>query len=125
VRLNVYLFQGDSLAYHFLVSSDVYGQFAIPEVYPGRYRLLVKCPHTLARLYGTVDLEPGINMISMGTLLEGDLNDDNMVGILDFSLLRVLFGRGDRRGDLNQDGIVDMIDFSLLKRNYGERGDHP
>ena len=123
--LNIYMYSGSVLTYHHRVYTDVYGQFALPEVRPGTYRILVKCPHTLAAMYGPVNLTPGINIVSAGVLIEGDVFDDNVIDILDFSLLRLLYGQSDRRGDLNQDGLVDTLDFSLLRSNYGLRGDQP
>jgi alpha-tubulin suppressor-like RCC1 family protein len=63
------------------------------------------------------------------TLLAGDVNDDNMVNLDDFSALAAAYGSavGDAaynfQADLNGDGVVDLNDFSLLAANYGLAGD--
>ena len=65
---------------------------------------------------------------SFGTLLAGDVNNDNAVTIIDFSILRASFGLAqgdagfDPRADLNGNGAVDILDFSLLRANFGLAG---
>ena len=78
-------------------------------------------PRRCAEVY----LAPGTNILDIGVLIEGDAVPDNVVNILDFSLLRVLYGSADPHADLNQDGVVDILDFSLLSENFGQMGDWP
>ncbi len=123
--LTISLYAGRNLAYRFQLFTDVYGKFALSDIMPGIYRILVKNPHTLAFLAEGVNLVPGVNVLSLGPLLEGDANNDNAIDILDFSLLRMLYGSSDPRVDFNQDGIVDTMDFSLFRQNFGRLGDTP
>lgn len=62
----------------------------------------------------------------LGPLPQGSMDRDDSVDILDFSLLRTLYGEVcpscDRRVDFNEDGQVDILDFSLLRGNYGKTG---
>ncbi|MCA9258003.1 MAG: DNRLRE domain-containing protein, partial [Planctomycetales bacterium] len=56
------------------------------------------------------------------TLIDGDINGDNVVDLLDFNILKANFGgtdaaRGD--GDLNADTVIDLVDFNILKENFG------
>jgi hypothetical protein len=64
----------------------------------------------------------------MGRQLAGDVNDDNLVDIVDFSLLQAGFGRAcgqagyDERADFTGDCLVDIADFALLRANFGRAG---
>jgi parallel beta-helix repeat protein len=104
------------------------GKFEIDSIDPLTYDMRVKGTHTLQKKV-SVTLSPGENDIgNVGTLLEGDCNNDNCVTILDFSILSSTFGLEtgdpdyDPRADLNQDGFVTILDFSLLAANFGQCG---
>lgn len=53
--------------------------------------------------------------------LPGDFNEDGIVDLVDFAILKTHFGAagGSEEGDANGDGLVDLMDFSLLKANFG------
>ena len=51
--------------------------------------------------------------------LIGDLNNDNAVNALDWSLMNSVWFSTDPTADLNNDGIVNSLDFSILNRNWG------
>jgi hypothetical protein len=69
--------------------------------------------------------------LAVGVLRTGDVNNDNMVDIADFTLLRASFGKVygvpgyDARADLSGDGLVDITDFTLLRGNFGQIGPPP
>jgi len=114
--------------YHFTPTTDDSGWFSLGGVVElGNYDIRVKGTHTLQNLIN-VTLETGENEVDFGTLLEGDANDDNVVTILDFSILASTFGKAeadpdfDARADFNQDGVVTILDFSLLASNFGQGG---
>jgi hypothetical protein len=73
----------------------------------------------------TVTLTGGSNTIDLGTLREGDANDDNFIMMIDFSILAATFGvcEGtdgfDERADGGGDGCILITDFSLLASNFG------
>jgi hypothetical protein len=77
----------------------------------------------------TVTLAAGSNSHDMGTLLEGDANNDNYVMLLDFSILADAFGKCegttgyDARADFNGDNCIILLDFSLLASNFAQGGD--
>jgi hypothetical protein len=115
--------EGALIAGPSLIYTDENGAFTLPLVAPGVYDVRVKNLHTLANVKRGVQALSGLNTIAFGTLLEGDASDDNLIDILDFSLLRTFFGSESARADFNQDGIVDVVDFSLLRAHFGLSGD--
>lgn len=64
----------------------------------------------------------GTQHVDFGVLLEGDADDDNEVGILDYSLLYNAFDSSQPSSDFNQDELVDVLDYSLLYANYDRVG---
>jgi hypothetical protein len=67
----------------------------------------------------------------MGTMRAGDANNDNVVEVLDFNILKNTFGKSvsdpgfDPRADFNADNVVEVLDFNLLKLNFGQAGAQP
>ena len=97
----------------------------------GEYDVLVKNRHTVAIRTLEVTIPPGetANWTDLGTLPEGDADDDNAVISTDFFLLRASYNQGegdpafDARCDFNQDGTVTSVDFFLLRDSYNLAGD--
>ncbi|MES2315756.1 MAG: dockerin type I domain-containing protein [Patescibacteria group bacterium] len=54
--------------------------------------------------------------------LAGDLNNDNIVNSLDWSIMSAVWFTSNSAADLNHDGIVNSIDFSILNRNWFRTG---
>ena len=58
-------------------------------------------------------------------MLAGDCNNDNVVGVTDFQILKSTFGRTigdpgyDGRADFDSDQRVTAADFNLLRYNFG------
>lgn len=73
-------------------TSDTNGRFTMTGLPAGTYRFRVKHTHTLASAID-VTLSGGSQMITMPLLREGDLNNDNVINIQDFSLLSGNFGQ--------------------------------
>ena len=53
----------------------------------------------------------------------GDLNDDNEINSLDYSLFVNKYGSDDALADFNGDGEVNSLDYTIFLRNYGESGE--
>jgi len=53
------------------------------------------------------------------TPITGDINGDNVVNILDYTLLSNAFGSSDANSDINNDGVVNILDYTLLSNNFG------
>lgn len=55
--------------------------------------------------------------------LESDFNQDGMVDLSDFNILKANFGQSGATmadGDANADGTVDLSDFNILKSQFGQ-----
>ncbi len=103
-------------------TTDRSGYFTITALATGNYDICVKNSHALSTKTN-VTLVTGLNQVELGTLREGDSNNDDKVSIIDFSILAAGFSPGyDARADFNQDGQVTIIDFSRLASNFGLRG---
>ncbi|MBL8131406.1 MAG: hypothetical protein JNL42_06080 [Anaerolineae bacterium] len=108
-------------------TTDTSGQFTVTNLLPGSYTVRVKGEHSL-RLVTPVTLNAGSSTIALGTLREGDANDDNIVNIQDFSILASAFGTSlggagyNASADFNDDNTVNISDFSLLAANFGQSG---
>ena len=107
----------------FSPSTDQNGLFmlVLPPQQP--LSIQVKGSTTLRNVKNNVRLDPGNNNLSLGTLLAGDSNGDNVVDIVDFSIFRSKYGTASAQADLNGNGVVDIFDFSLLRTNFGRSGD--
>jgi len=110
--------------------TDAAGVFTLPvETLPGGvYTWWAKGPQFLATT-GTVTLT-GALVVTLDSGLQwvGDVNNDNLIDISDFTLLRASFGLAcgalgyNAQADLNGDCLVDISDFTLLRGNFGQAG---
>ena len=55
-----------------------------------------------------------------GNVIDGDLNNDDVIDLSDFYELRAKFGTTDAETDLNLDGNVDLSDFYKLRGMFGK-----
>ena len=80
---------------------------------------------------GTVSLGPNTDTGSGSTsmysvvvvpssTLQGDINTDGVVNILDYTLLSNAFGTSDADADINSDSIVNILDYTILSINFGK-----
>jgi len=90
----------------------------------GEYQLSLVTEHCLVNLKDVVLTSPTTS-VDMGTLLEGNANDNNQLIGDDFVLLLndyLMTDEGakwnDGRCDFDRSGQVDSVDFSLLVKNY-------
>jgi len=114
-------------------ATDVSGFFTVPvsSLASGSYSWRVKSPKYLANS-GAVALTgaPVINQ-EMGLMKAGDCNNDNIVNVQDFNILKGTFGKQngdpgyDDRADFTGDRLVSITDFNLLKGNFGFGGAPP
>ena len=111
---------------------DSAGNFSFTPSQPdGRYKLVAKCSHWLARSL-PMTLSNGqatVNFIGSTKLLNGDVNGDNAVEDLDYSILGAAWysSAGDANyspnADLNGDGFVEDQDYSIMGDNWYVTGD--
>jgi len=88
--------------------------------------IIAKHSHTLSVKKTNVPLPGPASYINLGTLLEGDADNDDAVTLTDFSTLRTTYGATcpacDESADFNVDGRISILDFSLLRTNYTRSG---
>ena len=91
----------------------------------GTYNYLIKGRRSLASA-GTLTL-PMFGMganFEFGTQRAGDANNNNVITVQDFNLVKTEFGTSGSGlpADFNNDGVVNSLDFNLMKVNYGQAG---
>ena len=107
---------------------DAQGQLTIAGIPQGVYDVRVRRATSLFNVCRARSLGPGTHVLHMGTLREGDSNQDGSIDIFDFALLAGSYGTANgqpgynARSDLNGDERVDIFDFALLASNYGLTG---
>jgi hypothetical protein len=95
-------------------------------VAPGTYDITAVSEHTLINVKRDVVISTPSTAVDMGTLLEGNANDDIIINISDFGILAVSYMKidgepgYDARADFDRNGIINISDFSLLAVNYME-----
>jgi N-acetylneuraminic acid mutarotase len=123
-------------------NTDVSGFFTVPVsgLANGTYNWRVKGPDGTPKTLttdppgfeancGTVVLTGALTtQQEMGLMKAGDCNNDNLVNVQDFNILKVTFGKAagdpgyDNRADFNGDGLVNILDFNPQKQNFGTGG---
>lgn len=128
----VYATGSDSVAFPSITTAivDSAGNFELTGLTPGTYDIALKHPQYL-QVLETVTLSEGGNNIDFGILLAGDVDNNNLVNLPDFSLLGTAFGTTSGDQDYNEladftgDDIVNLADFSLLAGNFATAGEEP
>ena len=107
------------------------GTYSIVNVPLGTFDIFVKIDGNLQSVYPNEVMTNGPNNLALGTLIPGDLNGDNGINIVDFSVINIAFGsidgapNYDPLADMNCDGGVNIVDFSILNASFGMTGDSP
>lgn len=97
------------------------GVDAVGTFYQGNYNITADTDDTLPVELLNVNVSFATQEIVFGELTEGDIDDDNLVGSTDVSILRGNFGNGaGDDADLDEDDIVGSTDVSLIRTNFGE-----
>ncbi|MCX7993445.1 MAG: DVUA0089 family protein [Fimbriimonadales bacterium] len=100
------------------------GQFTTyTAIMGGTVDIAVRAPTSLRRIVRGVSLNSDVSGLVFD-LVNGDLNQDNVID--DADLLQVLFNFGSNNtlADLNGDGIVDDADLLTVLFNFGAVGDN-
>jgi hypothetical protein len=86
---------------------------------PGTLYFKLKAAPYLTRL-----ISGNINTtLTFPQLKTGDINQDNIINSIDFSILNANWFTSNASSDLNRDGVVNSIDFSLLNGNWFQTGE--
>lgn len=89
----------------------------------GTYDILVSTSSYLKKKKVNVVLSSNLT-VSLLALPAGDLNSDNVVNSLDWSLMSPKWFTNDATADINKDSLINTIDFSLLNKNWAQSGDN-
>jgi len=107
------------------VTSNASGQFVVYLNIPAQtvyFKMLV--PYYLTRLLSNVNLSQQVSsVVPFPKLFAGDLNQDNFINALDYSILNTHWFSSDPVADINHDGIVNSIDFSFMNQHWLVNGD--
>jgi len=93
---------------------------------PGTYDISAVSSHTLVNVKKNVVVDSSTESLSLGTLLEGNANNDSKINIADFSILSGAYGTistslsYNTLADFDRNGSVNIADFSLLSGNYNQ-----
>jgi peptidoglycan/xylan/chitin deacetylase (PgdA/CDA1 family) len=111
-----------------LITGD-YGQFSIEGLAPGTYDVGLQVAQTLPLARPGVTLHSGLNLLTFGPLVAGDVVPDGYIAARDWAAMLEAFGRAHNEpglvvaSDLNQDGRVDVLDMAILYTHYGRYGE--
>ncbi len=117
----------DSPLYEFSLTttkSDGIATCQCTGVMPDTYDITAVSEHTLINVKRNVVISTPSTAVDMGTLLEGNANDDIIINISDFGILAVSYMKMegepgyDARADFDRNGIINISDFGLLAVNY-------
>jgi hypothetical protein len=113
--------------YAFNLTTTKSGSAAVADcsgIQPGNYDITAASEHTLVNVKLNVAIAAPGTAVSLGTLLEGNANNDVRINIQDFGLLSASYGKltGDPAfnpmADFDRNGLVNIQDFALLSGNY-------
>ncbi len=91
---------------------------------PGNYDITLHGETTLVNVKRNVVISAPRSSIDMGTLLEGDANQDNLVNLEDYAILSQcwlvseLLPEYDIKFDFDRNGLINMADLHLLTSNW-------
>ncbi|MEK7146760.1 MAG: dockerin type I domain-containing protein, partial [Patescibacteria group bacterium] len=109
----------------FIAQPDPNGKLILPTtvlIQSGIYDIFTATPGYLKKKMPAVSLVSNA-VINLPLLPAGDLNSDNVINSLDWSLMSPKWFSQDVAADINGDNIVNTIDFSLLNKNWSLTGD--
>ncbi len=114
-------------------NTDSSGSFTVSvnSLAAGTYDWRVKGVKYLANSGSVALAGAPATQVEMSQMKVGDANNDNVVNIGDFSIMKGTFGKScgdagyDDRAEFNGDCAVNISDFNLLKLNFGQGGVPP
>jgi hypothetical protein len=117
---------GNNVIQSVTTNLDASGNFSFtPTFVGGTYTVTAKGTFRFLRqaLTSVAVANSGVSGLSF-SLLNGDVNGDNIVGAADLASVKSLFGQSSTAPvDLNGDGLVGAADLAIVKSNFGKTGD--
>lgn len=117
----------EAIVHNYSPTPDSTGAFTIEGVIQDIYDVWLKHPMALA-VMPQVNVNAASFPVNFGTLQMGDTNNDNVVNLIDFSLLASTFGKASGQSgynataDFDGSNTITLPDFSLLASNYDQDG---
>jgi hypothetical protein len=113
-------------------STDASGYFTVSVTgLNGVFDWRVKGPKYLANSGSVALTGTSITQANLGLMRAGDANNDNLVNVLDFNILKATFGKSstdagyDDRADFTGERVINIQDYNLIKLNFGTGGAPP
>ncbi|MEK7493745.1 MAG: dockerin type I domain-containing protein [Patescibacteria group bacterium] len=106
--------------------ADVNGRVALPgtvSLPAGLYDIMVSSQGYLRKKLFEYNVSSNA-IIMLPMLPVGDINNDNIINSLDWSVMSGRWFSNDTTADINKDGIVNSIDWSYLSKNWFVTGDN-
>jgi hypothetical protein len=128
VPAEVRFFQGASEVRNASVTTDQTGNLSVGGLANGTYDIGVKSPLTTSRLKSDV-MVSGVTPVDFGTLLSGDVNDDDYIGLDDYTKTVTAYDsipcscKWNIACDFNVDSYVGLDDYTLVVTNYDTVGE--
>ena len=97
------------------------GSLTITSVPTGNYDFKIKVSNYLTKTLPNTSLNAPLTL-DFGTLLGGDLNNDNIVNVLDFTYLVSKWNTADTIADITKSGQVNGGDFVVIDSNWLKQG---
>jgi hypothetical protein len=129
LTVTVHLNPSSAPLYTFGTICDTSGYFTVTGITTGTYSVKVHDWHSLKNRRDNLYIDAGLATGEFGTLLEGDMDLNDVINILDYSILTQGYNKTpaqpgwDPRTDLDNSLEVDILDYSLLVTNYGRSGE--
>lgn len=105
-------------------TTDSSGYFSLPEtlaITGGLYDIAVSSPLYLNAKVFEYNLSSNATVV-LPILQAGDLNSDNIINSLDWSVMSGRWFSNDASADINSDGIVNSLDWSVMSGNWFQTG---
>jgi len=117
--VRIYDPSGNSPIKVFSATADRSGKILIPDdVFEGIYDVEVSARGYLGKKYTGVSINDGSQSILSGSLEAGDLNGDNTINSLDWSIMNDAWTNFSTKSDLNIDNKINSLDSSFLNENW-------
>lgn len=126
VPFEMQIFQAgtQNLQYRRTFNTNSAGQFTTyTAIMGGTVDIAVRAPTSLRRIVRGVSLNSDVSGLVFN-LINGDLNQDNVIDDADLLLVLFNFGSNNAQADPNGDGIVDDADLLMVLFNFGAVGDN-
>jgi len=112
-----------TIAASYVATVNAAGDFSLPDVLVGTYDVIVNVPGYLNKGIADVVTVAGPNAEDFGTIIGGDVNNNNVINILDISLANNAFNTAVGNpnyilfADVNCSGTINILDVSAI--NFG------